>query len=51
MDAGLIAFRLENGEHLIERNSLSDYLQEEERRLAMADELFSMFREMGLSDD
>ena len=51
MDAGLIAFRLENGERLIEQNSLSNYLHEEERRLAMADELFSMFREIGLSDD
>ena len=51
LDAGLITSRMEDGEHLIQRDSLMDYAQEMERRLAAADKLFSMFREMGLSDD
>ena len=51
VDAGLIGFRLDNGERLIDQNSLSDYVHDQERRHAAADELFSMFREIGLSDD
>jgi hypothetical protein len=51
LDAGMIASRLEDGEHLIQVDSLIDYEQDMERRLVAADKLFSMFREMGLSDD
>jgi len=51
MDAGLIAFRLENGEHLIERSSLSGYLQEEKRKHAWLDEIVLWDQEMGLYDD
>ena len=51
LDAGLITSRFEDGEHLIQRDSLVEYTQDMERRIAAADKLFSMFREMGLSDD
>ena len=51
LDAGLITFRLENGERLVQRNSLLNYAQEERCKLAAANELFRTFQEAGLSDD
>jgi len=51
LEAGLITYRLKNSERLVQWASLQDYVQEEKRRFAEADELFRMFREMGLSDD
>jgi hypothetical protein len=51
LDGGLITFRLENGERMVQWDSLVDYAQERQRRRATADDLFSFFREMGLSDD
>jgi len=51
LDAGLIASRMEDGEHLIQWDSLVDFAEEEERRNAAADSLFRFFEEMGLSDE
>lgn len=51
LNLGRIAFRLENGERLIQLDDLLEFERDWKRRLAAADELFSMFREMGLSDD
>ena len=51
LDAGLIASRLEDGEHLIQWDSLANYRQERKRRHAALDEMVSMNQEMGLYDD
>ena len=51
LKAKRVVFRLEDGERLIERNSLVDYWQERERRNEAAESLFRFFEEMGLSND
>ena len=51
LDAKLITSRMEDGEHLIQWDSLVDFAEEEERRNAAAESLFRFFEEMGLSDD
>ena len=51
LKAKRVVFRLEDGERLIERNSLVDYWQERKRRHTALDELFRLFQEEGLSDD
>ena len=51
LDAGRIAFRLENGTRLIPLNCLLEYEQERERGHAALNELFRMFQEAGMSDD
>jgi len=51
LDDGLITFRLENGERLVQWNRLLEYAQEEKRSNAAAASLFRFFQEMGLSDD
>ena len=51
LNAGYIAYRLENGERLIHLDSMLEYKQEIERRHAACDKLMLMFQEMGLSDD
>ena len=51
LDDGLLTFRRENGEYLIERNSILNYGQERERKRAAADDLFRFFQEIGISDD
>ena len=48
---GLVAFRQKNGERLVLRDSLLEYVQDRERRHAKLDELFRLFEEMGLSDE
>ena len=51
LDAGRIASRQENGERLVERNSLMDYEQRRTTRRAALDEMVRMNQEMGLYDD
>ena len=51
LDAGRIAFRQENGERLVERNSLLDYEQRRIHRSAALDEMVRVNQEMGLYDD
>ena len=51
LDAELIAFRLENGERLIERNDLQRFVQDRERRHVALDEMVRLNQEMGLYDD
>jgi hypothetical protein len=51
IDAELIAFRLEDGERLVDFYSLSDFLERRKRRHAALNDLFCMFREAGMSDD
>jgi hypothetical protein len=51
LDGGLITFRWENDERLVQWNSLWKYAEDEKRRIAAMSELFQMFREAGLSDD
>ena len=51
LEDGLIKCRLENGECLVQWDSLVEYQQKWERRMAEADKLFTMFREAGMSDD
>ena len=48
---GLIEYRLENGERLIQRDCLRDYAQDEDRKLAAAAKLFRTFQEAGISDE
>jgi hypothetical protein len=49
--AGEFTFRLENGERLLQLDSLVEYKQDRERGQAKLDKLFDMFREAGMSDD
>ena len=51
LKAKRVVFRLDDGERLIERNSLVDYWQERERRRASFAEMVRMNQEMGLYDD
>jgi len=51
LNAGYIAFRLENGERMVQLNSMLEYEQEQERRHAAFDEFVHMNQEMGLYDD
>ena len=51
LNGGLIAFRLKNGERLIQRNSMLNFVHERERGHAALDGLFHLFREAELSDD
>ena len=51
LNAGRVIFRLEDGERLIEWDSLRDYGQERQRRRASFAEMVSMNQEMGLYDD
>jgi hypothetical protein len=51
LDAGEFPFRVENGERLLQLDSLVKYKQERERGHAALDKLFDMFREAGMSDD
>jgi hypothetical protein len=51
LDGGLIACRCENGERMVQWDSLLDFAEEEKRRDAALDELLEMFREAGMSDD
>jgi len=51
LNAGRVVFRLEDGERLIEWDSLRDYGQERKRRNEAAESLFRFFEEMGLSND
>ena len=51
LNAGRVVFRHEDGERLIEWDSLRDYGQERKRRNEAAENLFRFFEEMGLSDD
>ena len=48
---GLIAFRWDNGERLIERNILLDYREERRRMNAALDEMIRWDQEIGLYDD
>ena len=51
IEDGLIECRVENGERLVQWDSLLAYQQEEERQIAAADRLFRMFCEAGMSDE
>ena len=51
LNAKRVMFRQENGERLIEWNSLSDYGQTRKRRRAALAEMVRMNQEMGLYDD
>ena len=51
LNAGLIVFRLKNGERLVQWDSLLDYVQEEDRKNATLNEMVRMDQEMGLYDD
>ena len=51
LNAGYMAFRLENGERMVQLNSMLEYEQEQERRHAAFDEFVHMNQEMGLYDD
>jgi hypothetical protein len=51
LNAGRVLYRQENGEHLIEWNSLRDYRKEWKRRHAVLDEMVRLNQEMGLYDD
>jgi hypothetical protein len=51
LNAGLVVSRLENGEYLLERDSLLEFEQDRNRRHAALDRLFLTFQEAGLSDD
>jgi len=51
LDAGRIEFRQEDGERLVERNSLLDYEQRRAARSAALDEMVRLDQEMGLYDD
>jgi len=48
---GRIAARLENGERLIDRDHLLDYVEYRARRNASLNEMVRMNQEMGLYDD
>jgi hypothetical protein len=50
LDAGLITFRLKNNERLIQRNSVLDYMKEEERGNSLLNEMVRLDQEMGLYD-
>ena len=51
LDDNLIAHRQEGGRRLIDWNSLQEYKQERERRLAAFAEMVQLNQEMGLYDD
>jgi hypothetical protein len=51
LNAGRVKFRQENGERLIEWNSLQDYWKEWKRRHTALDEMVRLNQEMGLYDD
>ena len=51
LNAGRVEFRLEDGERLIEWDSLRDYEQKWKRRLAGLAEMVSLDQEMGFYDD
>jgi len=49
LNAGYITFRQENGERLVQLDSMLEYEREIERGHAACDELLGMFQEMGLT--
>jgi len=51
LNASRVIFRMEDGERLIEWNSLQDYEREWTRRNAALDEMVRLDQEMGLYDD
>ena len=51
LNAGRVLFRRENGERLIEWDSLRDYGKERKRKLAAFAKMVRMNQEMGLYDD
>ena len=51
LNAGRVLFRQENGERLIEWNSLRDYRTKWKCRHAALDEMVRLNQEMGLYDD
>jgi len=51
LDAGLITFRLKNGERLVQWDSLLSYAQEEKRNNEALAEIVRLDQEMGLYDD
>jgi hypothetical protein len=51
LDAGHFVFRLENGERLVQMDSLIEFEQERERGHAALDEMVRWNQEMGLYDD
>jgi len=48
---GVIVFRLESGERLVQWDSLLDYAQRRKRNFAALAEMIRMDQEMGLYDD
>ncbi|MCL2711049.1 MAG: hypothetical protein FWE95_09235 [Planctomycetaceae bacterium] len=51
LNAGRVVYRLDDGERLIEWDSLRDYEQEWKRRFAGLAEMVCLDQEMGLYDD
>ena len=51
LDDGVITFRLENGERLVQWNSLLEFEQKEDRQYAGLEEIVRLSEEMGLYDD
>ena len=51
LDDGLLEFRQEEGQRLVQWNSLADFGQARERRYQALESIFLQFQEMGLNDD
>jgi hypothetical protein len=51
LDAGYFVYRQENGERLVQMDSLLEFEQEQERGHAALDEMVRLDQEMGLYDD
>jgi phage antirepressor YoqD-like protein len=51
LNAGYIAFRQENGERLVQQDSMLDFEQERERKHAAVNRMIRLNQEMGLYDD
>jgi hypothetical protein len=51
LNMGRIAFRMENGERLIQWKSMLEFKQDWDHRQTACTQLIHFFQEMGLSDD
>ena len=51
LNAGYITFRQENGERLVQQDSMLDFEQERERKHVAVNRMIRMNQEMGLYDD
>ena len=51
LDDGLLEYRQEEGQRLVQWNCLADFEQKRERGYQALERIFQQFQEMGLNDD